>query len=397
MRLPDSHHHCRSILIDRALVTYMAIADRGEGWPSVLNGPPLRQGMQGPRVESLRRRLLATGELQRLGDNPVVFDRIDQCGQGISASAYLEADGVVGKAALSALDVCVIERINADLASPRTQPLGPPDTTGHLYHCRYRRVRSAVPLSGQTGLDRAGSGGQAHHQTPVFRSEIRQMVLNPTWTIPVNIANREILPQVLKSPSYLAEQKLRVLDADGREIAPSQINFRKYAGKSFPYTFRQDAGPDAALGRIKFSFENPYSVYLHDTPSKALFDKTSRAFSHGCIRVQDPLALAQLLLRNDSGNTTGYASFDRILQGENRTDHVENTCPGHYLVLDRPGQGWKGLFQTGPLRSGSARAQGLECLTRFIPTTPPGALSHVFPDNPSGRQEVTAKFSSSCS
>lgn len=316
-----------------ALVRYMTIADRSGGWPSVLNGPPLRQGMQGPRVESLRRRLLATGELQRLGDNPAVFDEeLTKAVKAFQLRHYLEADGVVGKAALSALNVPVTERINQiriNLERSRWVLQNVPDTFIIVdiagFSLQYRH-QGRLAWTGRVVV------GKPYHQTPVFRSEIRQMVLNPTWTVPVNIASREILPQVMKSPSYLAEQRLRVLDTDGREIAPAQINFRQYAGKNFPYTFRQDAGPDAALGRIKFSFENPYSVYLHDTPSKALFDKSSRAFSHGCIRVQDPLDLARLLLRNDAGNTTGYASFDRILQG-GKTESITLKIPVPVILL----------------------------------------------------------------
>jgi murein L,D-transpeptidase YcbB/YkuD len=106
----------------------------------------------------------------------------------------------------------------------------------------------------------------------------------------------EVLDRVKREPGYLGDQGMRVLDRSGRVVDPSEIDFSRYTSASFPYVFRQDPGPANALGRIKLMFPNEHSVYLHDTPARALFEREERLFSHGCIRVQDPLGLAELVL-----------------------------------------------------------------------------------------------------
>jgi murein L,D-transpeptidase YcbB/YkuD len=119
--------------------------------------------------------------------------------------------------------------------------------------------------------------------------------LSPTWTVPASIVD-EVLPLAVRDPLYMSKQGMRLLDARG-DTAPSRgVDFARYTPASFPWTLRQDPGPLNPLGGIKFVFPNPHNVYLHDTPSRQLFDLQDRLFSHGCIRVQDPLALAELLL-----------------------------------------------------------------------------------------------------
>ena len=295
------------------LTTYHTLADRG-GWPRVPDGPVLKPGVQGPRVEALRRRLLVTGELQRIGEQPQLFDEtLNNAVKSFQVRHYLEPDGIVAKTVLAALNVPVEERINqmrVNLERARWVFHDVPNTfvivdiAGFSLQYRYQGT-----LSWSTRV----VVGQPFNQTPIFRSEIRTMVLNPTWTVPAGIVNKEMVPSILKNPGYLKEQNLRILDANEREIPAAAINFKQYVNKPFPYAIRQDAGVDGALGRIKFLFQNPYSVYLHDTPGKALFGKTSRAFSHGCIRVQNPLELGKLLLRNDPGNPVNAAAFDRML------------------------------------------------------------------------------------
>ncbi len=311
-----------------ALTRYRSIADRG-GWPQIPAGPSLSPGAKEPRVETLRRRLLVTGELSHLGPAPMLFDtELTRAVQAFQLRHNLETDGVVGKETLAALNVPVterIEQIRVNLERSRWVLRNLPDTFVIVdiagFSLQYRH-------QGRLCWTTRVVVGQPYHQTPIFRSEIRKIVANPTWTVPVRIANREIVPQILKTQGYLAKEKMRILDASGREISPSQIDFRQYAGKNFPYTFRQDAGPESALGLVKFNIENPFSVYLHDTPNKDLFGRTSRAFSHGCIRVQDPLRLASLLLGNDADNPGGFASFERMLEkGKTATIPLRNPVP----------------------------------------------------------------------
>jgi hypothetical protein len=142
--------------------------------------------------------------------------------------------------------------------------------------------------------------GKPYRQTPIFRSEINYLVFNPTWTVPPGIIKNDILPAARQDAGVFARKKLKVLDSSGREIDPHAIDWSKYKSGNIPYTLRQDPGADNALGRVKLMFPNPYLVYLHDTPSQSLFERSDRAFSSGCVRVKDALKLAELVLDDES-------------------------------------------------------------------------------------------------
>ena len=158
--------------------------------------------------------------------------------------------------------------------------------------------------------------GKAYHATPVFKDTIRYLDFNPTWTIPPGILRNETLPRVRKDPDYLSRNNMSVVTNSGKIVDPSTIDWAATATKGFPYMIRQEPGPHNALGRVKFMFPNQYMVYLHDTPSKGLFARTERAFSHGCIRTENPFDLATLLL-DDQG--WDRARIDRVVASKKNT------------------------------------------------------------------------------
>ena len=143
--------------------------------------------------------------------------------------------------------------------------------------------------------------GKPDTRTPVLNSYITDMVTYPVWTIPNSIIKKEILPALKKDPGYLARKGLTLFDSKGDSVNPYSIKWAKYT-KRIPYKIRQGSGDDNALGILKFNFNNPYSVYLHDTNQRYLFQKTSRALSHGCVRVQKWEELAFFIAANDSIN-----------------------------------------------------------------------------------------------
>ena len=140
--------------------------------------------------------------------------------------------------------------------------------------------------------------GKAFRKTPVFNSQIKYLVFNPTWTVPPTILREDILPKIKKDPEYLQKKKINVIDRKGRIVDPSLVDWSKYSSKNVPYTFRQEPGPHNALGRIKFIFPNKHFIYLHDTPSRSLYARKDRAFSSGCIRVEKDIELAEILLND---------------------------------------------------------------------------------------------------
>ncbi|MCL1979876.1 MAG: L,D-transpeptidase family protein, partial [Proteobacteria bacterium] len=291
-----SPHHPSYLNLKEALSQYKKYAARG-GWHSVPQGPSLKPGMVDQRVAAIRSRLAATGEYHpRGGESNLYDDQLKTAVKAFQARHHVEPDGEVGKATVSAMNISVTERINqirVNLERTRWVIHDIPsssliiDIAGfalQYYHDNQQVWSSKVMV------------GQPFHQTPIFRSAITYIVLNPTWTPTPDIVKNETVPSIVKDPEFLAKQRMRVFDSNGSEVDPATIRWQRYQGRYLPYTLRQDPGTDNSLGLIKFLFPNPYHVYMHDTPSKSLFGRTKRAFSHGCIRVQNPLELGRLIL-----------------------------------------------------------------------------------------------------
>jgi len=300
--------------LKQALAGYRTLKKRG-GWPKVPNGSLLKLGVQDKRVLALRKRLLVSGELAPENSSSPLFDGVlRQAVADFQKRHYLHADGIVGKQTLAALNQSVEDKINqirVNLERARWILHDIPETfvlvdiAGYTlsYHVKGKLIWS-------TGV----VVGLPYHKTPVFESAIRYLVLNPTWTIPRSIIGRETLPKIKKNPNYLQEHNLRVLDFKGNSVDPTSIPWEQYSGKSLPYMIRQNPGPHNALGRVKFIFPNKHAIYLHDTPHRELFSRDQRAFSHGCIRVEQPLTLAELILQHD-GQNWDQQRFAKVIEG----------------------------------------------------------------------------------
>jgi L,D-transpeptidase YcbB len=153
--------------------------------------------------------------------------------------------------------------------------------------------------------------GRPANRTPVLNSEISNMVLYPTWSVPYSIATKEMLPIARRNPGYFARRGFKVYDWKGRLVNPYSVNWAKYSNRNLPYRFRQNEGGGNALGVIKFNFENPYAVYLHDTNQRYLFSRSSRALSHGCVRVQLWDSLAKFLITRTKPYLPVYETYSR--------------------------------------------------------------------------------------
>jgi murein L,D-transpeptidase YcbB/YkuD len=280
-----------------ALRAYRQLLAEG-GWPSVPPGETLKPGMTDARIPALRQRLAVTGDLR---DQPLDSETFDEllaaAVRSFQERHRLAADAEVGPATLVELNVPAEARVrqiqvNLERARHVLHEIGDEDLVivdiaG--YELRYVQDRKVTWTSRVVV-------GRPYRQTPIFKSEIDHVVVNPTWTVPPTILAQDILPAVRKDPGYLARKGLDVIDRDGRTLDPASIDWKRYTGRNFPYSLRQGPGDDNALGRVKIMFPNPYLVYLHDTPSRSLFDRDDRAFSSGCIRVERPFELVQRLL-----------------------------------------------------------------------------------------------------
>ncbi len=300
------------------------------GWPVVPLGPTLHPGDRSPRVKVLRERLLVTGELQSSSDDPEYFDEaLAGAVKRFQADHLLDADGVVGKGTLAALNVPVQERIRQvriNLDRLRWVAHGLPEDYYLADLAGFQLYRSGSHWTSPIQV------GQAYHQTPVFQDRIRIVEINPTWTVPMSITRRELAPRLLEDPlGYLKEKNMELLTPDGRPVDPSTVDWSNVTAQRFPYVLRQRPGPDNSLGRIKFLFPNQYAVYLHDTPSRGLFSRTRRAFSHGCVRVGKPLELGEQLLKPNGPEWTRQRIQQVIDSGE--TTRIQLTRPVPILIL----------------------------------------------------------------
>jgi L,D-transpeptidase YcbB len=168
--------------------------------------------------------------------------------------------------------------------------------------------------------------GLPDKQTPELTSNITCIVFYPYWHVPRSIATKELLPSIKKDPSYLERNNFEVLDTRGVRVEPKRIDWKQYSLNHFPFTLRQREGDDNALGVIKFYFDNPYGVYLHDTNARHLFSKDVRALSHGCIRLEKARDLAAFLMQNESYAHT--LSIDNIIASKRRKDFsIHNALP----------------------------------------------------------------------
>jgi murein L,D-transpeptidase YcbB/YkuD len=311
------------------LKKYRDIQEAG-GWETVPEGPTLKLGMTDQRISQLRQRLAVSGDFVGEVTKADFFD------EDLMAAVIrfqnkhrLEADGVVGKNTYAALNIPVKQkidqiRVNLERARWVFHKL-PPDFI-------------AVDIAGFRVYDMEGINinwssrvqvGKPFRKTPVFKSKIKYIVFNPTWTVPPTILQKDILPKIKKDPDYLRKMKISVIDRKGRAVDPKSVNWSKYS-KNIPYTLRQEPGPHNALGRIKFIFPNKYFIYLHDTPSRSLFGRKERAFSSGCIRVDKDIELAELLL-NDPAKWNRQSILE--LLETNETLRVDLPKPKTVMLL----------------------------------------------------------------
>lgn len=273
------------------------------GWRTIPSGPTMERGSTDERVPPLRHRLAMTGDLDVDADELRRGRETDLRVDSALADAIrsfqhrhgLNEDGRAGRRTLEALNVSVerrIEQVRVNLERARWSTRELPDT---LVAVNVAGAKIHFLEGDRREFESRAIVGRAGRETPSFTAPMVYVELNPTWTVPSGIVG-EILGRVRDDPGYLQRQQMKVLDRAGQEIDPTAVDFSRYAPDDFPYVFRQDPGPENALGRIKLMFPNPYSVYLHDTPTRDLFAAEERLFSHGCIRVEDPLGLAELVL-----------------------------------------------------------------------------------------------------
>ncbi|TBW55219.1 peptidoglycan-binding protein [Marinobacter halodurans] len=277
-------------------------------WPPIPDGPSLRVGDSDERLSAIRQRLRLLGDLDAPEAGEPVADNYDALLESAMKSFQrrhgLEDDGIIGPATLAMVNLTPAQRLEmVDLNMERWRWL--PDTLGPRYILvNIAAFELEVVQDGQVVLEKPVIVGQPYRRTPVFSDQIRYLVFNPTWTVPAKLIVQDKLPQILQDPGYLERLGFQVYQGwgtDRRRVAPAGVDWTRVSARNLPYQLVQAPGPQNALGQVKFMFPNKYDVYLHDTPSRELFAKKARTFSSGCIRLKDPLELAELLLKGKAG------------------------------------------------------------------------------------------------
>ncbi len=329
---PQTPNYAR---LKQTLADYRAIAARG-GWRQVAEGESLKPGMVDIRIPAIRGRLAEAGDLaadQANGSD--VFDPVLEAAvKRFQWRHGLDQDGVIGNKSVAAMNVPVEARIEQILLNMERRRWMPDDMGERYVFVNMADFELKVVNGPKTIHDTRVVVGTPYHRTPVFSGTMTYVVLNPYWNITPTIAKNEILPKLRQDASYLQKNQITVLSdwTDGAvPVDPSTIDWSQVSARSFPYKLRQDPGEHNALGRIKFMFPNPYNIYLHDTPSRDLFQRTVRSFSHGCIRVQNPVELGAVLLAADGWTKERLDAA--IATGEQKVVTLSRPIPVHLTYL----------------------------------------------------------------
>jgi len=317
-----------------ALARFRTTARSG-GWDKLPEGMIWQEGDSGNHIIELRRRMnifLAPG-LQIDSGNPLYDASLAAAVRIFQSRSGLDVSGIVENTTLNELNISVEDRIGQIEVNMERWRWLPQDLGRHYILINIANFELDVIEDDNQVMTMKVVTGKPYRRTPVFSDRMTYLVFNPYWNVPPGIAANDILPAIQKNPSYLTERKIRVFKgwgADMVEMDPSSIDWISLSPDYFPYRFRQDPGPQNALGRIKFMFPNKFSIYLHDTPSRDLFAKTERAFSSGCIRLENPVKLAEYVL-NDNPKWNLQAITAALDSGEEHTVSLPEPVPVHIL------------------------------------------------------------------
>ena len=314
-----------------ALERSRAIARAG-GWPIMPDGPKLVPGESGDRIPPLRQRLIASGDLApnlaggRDFDGPLV-----EAVKRFQARNGIEPDGTVGVHTLAMLNVPAEDRARQIVVNLERWRWMPRDLGRHHVVVNIAAATLELVDDGAIALSMRVVVGDIKHPTPSMNATMNSLVLNPPWSVPPSIANKEILPKLRRDPNYLASSNLKIIEyPDGSPgTAGDKIDWNAI-GKRFPYRLRQPPGPDNALGQLKFNLKDSDDIYLHDTPNRRVFSRPYRALSHGCVRLERPIELGEMML---GSHWQGRLGENINTNASTRTLMMERTIPVYLIYL----------------------------------------------------------------
>ncbi|MGV6847804.1 MAG: L,D-transpeptidase family protein [Marinibacterium sp.] len=316
----------------RALMKNKLILERGlgaGGWGATVKAKKLEPGQSGASVVALRNRLISMGYLKRTASQS--YDAaMQKAVQAFQLDHGLAADGVAGPGTIKEINVPMEKRLQSIIvAMERERWINMPLGKRHIWVNLPDFTAKVVDNGKVTFQTRAVVGANKHdRRSPEFSDQMEFMMINPTWNVPRSIVTKEYLPALQKNPN--AVRHLVITDSRGRRVSRDAVDFTQFTARSFPYAMSQPPSNRNALGLVKFMFPNKYNIYLHDTPQKSLFSREARAYSHGCIRLNDPFDFAYTLLAKQTNDPKG--TFHRALDSGRETKiDLNKAIPVHIV------------------------------------------------------------------
>ncbi len=308
------------IAMQQASQKYQQIINSG-GWPQI--GKGLKRGDKQPMVVKLRQRLFLVGDMPRVSGDAEVFDfNVDQAVRRFQARHGLVVNGIVSGDTLKELNVSATTRkrqieLNLNRIKGASAKLHNRSIVVNIPAMRVETVEDGSIVSRHNVIV-----GQPDRQTPVLSSTLSQVNFNPYWHVPVSIVRRDLVPKILTDPSYIKRTGMRIYTTwGGKEIDPAEIDFKSES--ALRYAYRQDPSRENSLGIVKLNFPNKHAVFMHDTPSKSLFARNYRAYSSGCVRIQNIRQIVDWVLKGDS-KWSKADSAGAYISGERKDISIKN-------------------------------------------------------------------------
>ena len=299
------------------------------GWGAQVPDGKYEPGQSGNGVIALRNRLMAMGYLPRSAATS--YDaQMTRAVQSFQAQHGLAVDGVAGPGTLAEVNVEPQERLASIFVALERERWTNFDRGERHIWVNLTDFTAKIVDHGQVTFEtRSVIGARSHdRRSPEFSDEMEHMVVNPTWNVPRSIAVKEYLPMMQKNPN--AAGHLRLVNGRGQTVSREGIDFTQFNRSNFPFDLKQPPSRSNALGLVKFMFPNRYNIYLHDTPSKSLFGREVRAFSHGCIRLGDPFDFAYALLKPQTADPEGFFKA-RLNSGVENVIELKQHVPVHLV------------------------------------------------------------------
>jgi murein L,D-transpeptidase YcbB/YkuD len=331
------------------------------GWGPTVQAGSLRPGDQGQAVIDLRNRLVAMGYMDRSATQ-TYDESIQRAVQNFQTNHGLTADGVAGGDTIEQINAPVEDRLQSIIVAMERERWMNIERGDRYVWVNLTTYSARIVDGGKVTFETRSVVGQnlSTHRTPEFSDTMEHMVINPSWYVPRSIIVSEYLPALQRNSG--AAGHLVITDARGRVVSRA-TDFSRYTARNFPFDMRQPPGQGNALGLVKFMFPNQYNIYLHDTPSKSLFNRETRMFSHGCIRLQQPFEFAYTMLAPQEEDPKAF--FQSVLNtGQETKVELDQPVPVHLVyrtaftdtrgemnfrrdMYGRDGRIWSALQATG--------------------------------------------------